>query len=185
MLGDIPEAGMSVDLGPGVTMATHRAAGSKKSRRSAEPAPGMEGEPQSMQASGATMYTLTWTKVKYKTEFKPDGRKCTFCNHRDCDHDPVSKEKGIIEIMWWGCRPHDDGTTSGNECGFCMRIYFARIKTRGITLSAYRLELGQSESKLNAHQTLVSITIKAYKEKGRKGENRILSGLGGCGQFKF
>ena len=48
-----------------------------------------------------------------------------------------------------------------------MRIYLARIKSRGITLSAYRLELGQSESKLNAHQTLVSITIKAYKEKGR------------------
>ena len=66
-----------------------------------------------------------------------------------------------------------------------MRIYLARIKSRDITLSAYRLELGQSESKLNAHQTLVGITIKAYKEGGRKGEVRILSGLGGCGQFKF
>ena len=65
---------------------------------------------------------------------------------------------------------------------FCMRIYFARIKTRGITFRAYRLELGQSESKLNAHQTLVSITIKAYKEKGRMGRKYDFFRIGGMRQ---
>ena len=36
-------------------------------------------------------HKLTWTRKGISVAFKPDGRKCKLCTHKDSDQDPVSK----------------------------------------------------------------------------------------------
>ena len=59
----------------------------------------------------------------------PDGRQCSTCTHRDCMDDPVSLKFGIKEQMWWGAKPSGaTGESVQYECGYCMRIYFSRVR---------------------------------------------------------
>jgi len=137
----------------------------KKSRKS-EPQGQCQGMEEKVSVDGKT-FTLTWCRDVYNAEFKPDGRKCSLCNLHDCDPDPVSKSAGIEEQCWWGTKPRiSDGFTQSDCCGYCYRVYTSRIKLSGLSLTDYKHELGKSESKLNAHQALVTASIEEYIAKG-------------------
>ena len=56
-----------------------------------------------------TAFRLTWVKSPLTVCPRPDNRKCKCCRFRDAANDPVSKALGIIENMWWGYAPNEQG----------------------------------------------------------------------------
>ncbi len=77
-------------------------------------------------------YKLSWCSFGLDTTFKPDGRKCDTCPHKDSDPDPVTLETtGESEQMWWGLNPYPTGKTPGTLCGFCRRVYFCDYRRPG------------------------------------------------------
>ena len=63
--------------------------------------------------------------------------------------------------MWWGKPPNAKGETVGSYCGYCMKIFAARLRQiGGYTISKYSAELGAREARLKQHASLVTVVIK-------------------------
>ena len=140
----------------------HKASASKADEGNANTSPDKEDK-----TAVVTTFTLTWTKGVWNVQFRPDGRKCRICVHRDWDDDPVSKAVGIDEQCWWFYAPAPDGTTQGTTCGYCGRVHFGVARRRGISLDAYVQEIADGgDEALNFHLSLVRHCIAVFIAKG-------------------
>jgi hypothetical protein len=112
----------------------------------------------------------------------PDGRKCKTCTYHDNDDDPVAKRfceklsqvwKDVFEYCWWGHPQDKNGKTMGSYCGYCVKIFNARIKHRKLTMVAWEAELGANEEGLKKHIALVDVCIQKLVENGGKRSFRL------------
>ena len=63
---------------------------------------------------------------------KPSHRKCLICVFHDDEFDPVDLAFNRKKFMWWGKPPSKTtGETVGTYCGYCTKIFTARM--RGIS----------------------------------------------------
>ena len=49
-----------------------------------------------------------------------------------------------------------------------MRIYIGRVKSKNISLTTYKSQLGPDEGLLNTHQTMISTVTETIIEKNMK-----------------
>eukprot|EP00973_Karenia_brevis_P047411 6582777-Karenia_brevis.AAC.1 len=84
------------------------------------------------------------------------------CPRCDSHPDPVSLAVGIHEPMWWGHVPYQDGTTSGKDCGYCIRYYKSTAAKQGISITEYKKQLGASEAAVDEHMKKVDMAEQRF-----------------------
>ena len=92
---------------------------------------------------------------------KPDGRECKLCGERDDSHDPLALHLKIDldisngeTIRAWGYPANLDGSTVGDVCWYCMRIYEGKYKAKGYTLTSLRGFCGSTADALEKFRKL-------------------------------
>ena len=140
--------------------------------------------PASRSASGSSIKAFVCAK--------PDGRRCETCPHKDSDEDPViiklkalhgshfaiilqsgpkfftmlrTTEDGNM-ICWWGNPQKPTGETVCQMYGYCLSIYYARVKPRKITMKSWKTSLGMNPKQLECHQKAVQVMCDCIVEKG-------------------
>ena len=106
--------------------------------------------------------------------FKPDGRKCKTCRHKDSDNDPVSAHRGLVEQMWWGSAPSKDtGETVRVHCGYCTRTFLCRIKMTGKTLTDWETDIANDPQGVEKQEAIVECLIKSLCESGKERQQHV------------
>ena len=94
-------------------------------------------------------------------------RTCATCTHYDDDWDPVELARGVKVYMWWGKPANSQGETTGQYCGYCVKVYTAKFRgVRNMSMNVYSGVLGSDDSKLKLHITMVGLTVQQMVAKG-------------------
>ncbi len=97
---------------------------------------------------------------------EPDGRCCKASGCSDGQPDLVDKAYNVDRPMSWCPCSKRTGKQTGHACYYCLQVWRARFKVKGVSLEAWFEQLGSNPARNKEFQAMRQTVISVYIEGG-------------------